>query len=465
MRRWPRPDWRLSFCEKPTDVLSQVHETHGGGPPARPLLKANAMGAMSQLKDPFGLSGATLAGKYDVQGLIAETEFSVVYRAHHRIWRRPVAIKAFKAPMLTESARQQLLESFVAEGALLMDLSERGAAVCQARDVASVITEDGDWLPYLVLEWLEGEPLDAMLTRERALGGRPRTVAQVMKLLDPVAHALALAHARGIVHRDVKPGNVFILADAAIDGPGCKLIDFGGAKVAGMAGGPWREGIARQLFTPAYAAPEQFPSCPTGQAELGPTGPWTDVFAIALLFVEMVTGRKPREGDTISQLALSAWNADARPTPRTLGANVSDEVEGVLARALALRPPDRYANAGVFWSALVSAARAAHTAATVTLTIPLALSRRRHSSRHRWLVPALALLGAAAGGGLVVLEQLAVAPPSARAAASWSGLLAPATVVQVRPTPSGPGRLGSDDEPLSLTLSRPNDVFVMAARP
>src|ERR1700682_4630891 len=117
------------------------------------------IGAMTQLKDPFGLSGATLAGKYDVQWLVAETEFSVVYRAYHRIWRRPVAIKAFKAP---------LLESFVAEGALLMDLSERCAAVCQARDVASVITDSGDWLPYLVLEWLEGEAPDDNLARVQA---------------------------------------------------------------------------------------------------------------------------------------------------------------------------------------------------------------------------------------------------------------------------------------------------------
>jgi serine/threonine protein kinase len=399
---------------------------------------------MTQLKDPFGLSGTTLAGKYDVGELVAETEFSVVYRAHHRIWRRPVAIKAFKASMLPESARQQLLGSFVAEGALLMDLSERCTAVCQARDVASVITQNGDWLPYLVLEWLEGEPLDLILMRERASGATPRTVAQAMRLLDPIAQALALAHERGIVHCDVKPGNVFILADGAMNGLGCKLIDFGGAKVAGV-----------HLFTPGYAAPEQFLPPPGRQSALGATGPWTDVFALALVFVELLTGHRPRQGDTVADLALSAWNRDVRPTPRTLGATVSDGVEHAIARAVAVRPQDRYANARAFWSALGSAAVEDHAARGVALsfaearppsaevppTLPIALSRRRHSPRHRWVVPALALLGAAACGGIVELERLAVEPPTMQPATSGSGLPAPATVVFALPAPSDPSRL------------------------
>ncbi|MDP9034159.1 MAG: protein kinase, partial [Myxococcota bacterium] len=208
--------------------------------------------------DSLGLVGTALGGKYDVERLVAETELSLVYRATHRVWRRPVAIKAFKASGLGEAARQQLLESFVAEGALLMDLSERCAAICQARDVASVITARGDWIPYMVLEWLEGEPLDVMLMRERLARAQPRTSAAARRLLEPIAQALALAHERGIVHRDVKPGNVFVLADAGIDGACCKLLDFGIAKVASLSSAPSREGLGLQSFTPAYAAPEQF---------------------------------------------------------------------------------------------------------------------------------------------------------------------------------------------------------------
>jgi serine/threonine protein kinase len=365
--------------------------------------------------------------------LIAETDFSVVYRAYHRIWRRSVAIKAFKVPTLPDDERQQLLEAFVAEGALLMDLSERGASVCQARDVASVITKSGDWLPYLVLEWLEGETLDVLLMRERSCGSTPRTVAQAIRLLDPVAQALSLAHERGIVHRDIKPGNLFMLADATIDGSTCKLIDFGGAKIVDRIDGWQREGVVRQLFTPGYAAPEQFLPGPGRQGEPGATGPWTDVFALALVFVELVTGRAPRQGDTVAALALSAWNPEVRPTPRTLGANVSDEVEGVLARAVALGPRFRYANARAFWCAL-GAARDAH--ADVTPTISVTLSGRPHSPRISRVAPVLALLSVVAAG-TIVAEQVASGSLATQLVVC-SGVPAPATRVRLPSAPPAP---------------------------
>lgn len=396
-------------------------------------------GAMTSSKDPFGLAGTTLEGKYDVQGLVAETDFSVVYRAYHRIWRRPIAIKAFKVPTLAEDERQQWLEAFVTEGALLMDLSERGAAVCQARDVASVIAENGDWLPYLVLEWLEGETLDVMLERERACGTTPRTVTQAIRLLDPVAQALSLAHERGIVHRDVKPGNVFMLANAAIDGSACKLIDFGGAKVVGMVDGPQREGVVRQLFTPGYAAPEQFLPGAGRQGEPGATGPWTDVFALALVFVEIVTGRTPRQGDTVAAFALAAWNPEVRPTPRSLGANVSDDVERVIARAVALGPRFRYANARAFWSAL-------RGACDVTPTISVTVTRRRRPSRTRRVAPALVLLSAVAGGSIVA-EHAVGGPPSTWAGVS--GFPAPATRVQVPSASPAPDFRASPSQRMS----------------
>ena len=79
--------------------------------------------------DSLGLVGMNIAGKYRVEELVEETELSVVYRAVHRVLRRPVAIKAFKAGTLDDGARRRLLESFVREGALLMELSERCAAI------------------------------------------------------------------------------------------------------------------------------------------------------------------------------------------------------------------------------------------------------------------------------------------------------------------------------------------------
>src|ERR1700710_2041225 len=81
--------------------------------------------------DPLDLVGTTIAGKYDVEAVVASTALSVVYRATHRVWQRKVAIKAFTAPNLSDETRQELLASFVEEGRLLMDLSERCASICQ----------------------------------------------------------------------------------------------------------------------------------------------------------------------------------------------------------------------------------------------------------------------------------------------------------------------------------------------
>src|SRR6202035_2721727 len=97
-------------------------------------------------------------------------------------------------------------------------------------------------------------------------------------------------------------------------------------------------------FTPGYAAPEQYSS------EHGPIGPWTDVFALALVFLELVTGREPVPGVTLDELRARACDPVARPTPRTHHVHVGESVERVLGRALALRPQDRFAHAGDFWT-------------------------------------------------------------------------------------------------------------------
>ncbi len=309
--------------------------------------------------DPLGLVGEVIGGRYRVQALVEETALSVVYRAVHRVWQRPVAIKAFRAGHLDEEARARLLESFVREGRLLMELSERCAAICQARDVSSLTTPRGEWVPYMVLEWLEGESLDAMVTRERERGARPRSVPEAICLLDPVARALALAHERGITHRDVKPGNVFVLSG------GCKLLDFGVATVA-------HEVVSEsdgRSFTPAYGAPEQFSD------DHGTAGPWTDVFALGLVLVELVVGRDPLGSGSIREMMLRSCDPAVRPTPRALGVSVHDGVERVLARALAVRPEDRFANVGELWAALKQAAPSPWADHSGTIPIPLVRPR------------------------------------------------------------------------------------------
>jgi len=113
------------------------------------------------MQDPLGLVGQRIDEKYQIESVVGEGGFAVVYRAQHLIFKRPVAIKAFRAMSdFGVEQRERLLNDFIQEGALLADLSERSAAIIQARDVGTLTTPSGDWVPYMVLEWLDGAPLD-----------------------------------------------------------------------------------------------------------------------------------------------------------------------------------------------------------------------------------------------------------------------------------------------------------------
>ncbi len=309
---------------------------------------------MPDPNDPLDLVGTTVAEKYSVESVVGEGGFAIVYRATHLLWKRPVALKVFNAlfdaPVET---REKLRDDFVREGALLAELSEQSAAICQARDVGMLNVRGRD-VPFMVLEWLEGASLDAVLVDEVARNLPPRSLEATMALIEPAALALGLAHARGIAHRDVKPANVFVVGDPRAERPTVKLLDFGIAKVvqdAEKTGGAFAKTRGELTsFTPAYGAPEQF------ARSYGATGPWTDVFALALVVAEVLTGKAPLDGDTLSQIAFASTNEMRRPTPRSMGALVTDEVEAVFARAVAVKPTDRYPDAGAFWSALRAAA-------------------------------------------------------------------------------------------------------------
>ncbi|AKV03114.1 Adenylate cyclase [Labilithrix luteola] len=304
--------------------------------------------------DALQLVGTTIADKYAIEAVVGQGGFATVYRATHVLWKRPVAVKVFTAlgEVGTEQ-RQRLLDDFIQEGALLAELSERSTAICQARDVGMFTSSKGENVPYMVLEWLEGKPLEALVEEERQQGLPLRTLDQTMRLLEPVAEALALAHKKGIAHRDVKPANVFVLGDPATlagntDSAGVKLLDFGIAKVVQDA---QKMGFGKTAghitsFTPLYGAPEQF------NRGYGATGPWTDVFALALVLAEVLSGREPMSGDNLMQLAFAASDPQRRPTPRTLGVTISDALEAVFLRAVAVRIEERFQTAGDFWTAL-----------------------------------------------------------------------------------------------------------------
>jgi formylglycine-generating enzyme required for sulfatase activity len=302
-------------------------------------------------RDPLRIVGTLVAEKYRIEKLVGEGGFALVYRAVHTIWNKPVAIKFFNglssAPL---DQRAHFQQAFIQEGALLTELSSHTAAIVQARDVGTYTSPDGQWMPYMVLEWLEGFALDELLEREKRAGLGPWTLAEVLGLLGQVAAALDVAHGKGIAHRDIKPPNLFVLgSDERNPAAAVKVLDFGVAKLMSdnteLKAALAKTGMGVTSFTPQYGAPEQF------SRSYGATGPWTDVFALALVAVEMLAGKPPLEGDDLVQLGFAAGNPARRPTPRTLGLAVPDAVESVFARALAVRPEERYARAGEFWAA------------------------------------------------------------------------------------------------------------------
>jgi formylglycine-generating enzyme required for sulfatase activity/serine/threonine protein kinase len=445
--------------------------------------------------DSLQLIGRTIADKYSVEAVVGEGGFATVYRAMHVIWKRPVALKVFKAMTeFSEEHRRRLLEEFVQEGALLADLSARSAAIVQARDIGMLETPRGEHIPYMVLEWLEGATLESVVADERVRGVAPRSIEEAVRLLDPAAEALALAHRKGVAHRDVKPGNVFVLGDPRGDHT-LKLLDFGIAKVVSdaqkMAGTFTKTSGQVTSFTPAYGAPEQF------SRTHGATGPWTDVFALALIAVELVTGRDPLDGNDFLQLAVSSASPDRRPTPRSLGVSVSDAVERVFAKALAVKPMDRWASAGEFWNALRQAltmdpmrgmtdpspvhitgpAAAASVANAPTIAVggvspavtttgsPTATSPQRAPSGRRGLLVGLGGLAVAGTSAALWLGRgsshaTPAASPGPAAAAGLASL--PSAASGATPSPSGGGAAGARSCPEGM-IRIPGGSFFMGS--
>ncbi len=297
--------------------------------------------------DPYKLVGMRVADKYTIEAVIDRGGYGLVYRAFHEILGVPVALKFYtglaQAPV---DKQNELLDRFAQEGGLLSSLSTRSASIVQARDIGKLVTEDGVTMPYLVLEWLDGESLEKILHhKESPARGRKHEWMEAFYLLDGVARALAVAHAAGVAHRDIKPGNFFVLGNDLQPGVMLKLLDFGIAKVM-----PADKGVTQgQLseFTPMYGAPEQF------DRQHGATGPWTDVYGFALVMLEVLRGgQRVFGGKEFMALAIACQDVNNRPTPRALGIETSDAVEAVFGQALAVKVSDRFEHMAAFWNAL-----------------------------------------------------------------------------------------------------------------
>jgi serine/threonine protein kinase len=372
-------------------------------------MTAESLSETTSGRDRYKLLGVLLAGKYRVLEVVGMGGFGIVYRGEHAAFDEPIAIKCLEVPRgISDDDKRQLMKRLAEEGALLHRLSKRSAAIVQALDVGEVEAPSGDWLPYLVLEWLDGETLAQHLAARRVRQAGPMPIREAIALLEPAARALAVAHGMGVAHRDIKPENLLFA------GGELKVLDFGIAKVvagATFTAAPAATEQRRSAFTPSYGAPEQF------NKRLGATGPWTDVFALALVLVEMVVGERALRGDDVNELYVAATDRRERPTPRAHGIEVGEAFERVIERALSVDPTDRFADAGALLEALrMSLAGDDDAAAGEDLSDTSDFVARNWAIESRPPVDSSAPTVSAPPGPLEATSQPASAPESSTAA-------------------------------------------------
>ena len=272
---------------------------------------------------PVAEPGDSLVGRrvgpYLIEQHVGDGGMGSVYQAlREGAYRQRVAVKVIRPGLASDEA----LGRFRTERQVLAELAH--PHIARLLDGGS--TDDGR--PYFVMEFIDGQPLDTYCERHR-LG-----TAERVRLLLAVCAAVEYAHARGVVHRDLKPDNVLVTADGVP-----RVTDFGLAKrlEGGEAGaGPTRSGAI--LGTPSYMAPEQ------AAGKRATVGPATDVYALGAILYELLTGRPPFLAETPLDTLLLVLEAEPVP-PGRLRPKLPRDLETICLKCLHKEPGRRYASA------------------------------------------------------------------------------------------------------------------------
>lgn len=316
--------------------------------------------------DDFGLVGQTI-DQLRFDQVVDGGGFGLVYRATHMGLSESVAVKCLKIDRSVDDAlTESFFQRFKDETRILYRLSQGSLDIVRGISSGTLRSpKTGEDIPYMVLEWLDGHTLAHEL-RARAMAGKPYSVAEALDVLAPAFSALAYAHSQGIVHRDIKPGNLFM--SLARDGKTrMKVLDFGLAKIfeptLGVAPSvQTMKGVA--LCSPSYGAPEQFVK------RFGPIGPWTDVYALALVTLELLSLRKARHADTLVEgLAKAIAKETASPTAESLGVTLAPTVALVLERAVSRETNVRPLDAARFQRELLDGLAAADNTSSLAATM------------------------------------------------------------------------------------------------
>src|SRR3954454_23000252 len=273
-----------------------------------------------------------LAGRYRLVERLRAGGVSVVWRGFDEVLGRQVAVKVLPPSTSADPSFRRRLR---AEAQAAARLSH--PHITNVYDYGEATTVDGEPVPYVVMELIDGESLAAVLARVRRL---PWQAA--VRITSEVGAALAAAHARGIVHRDVTPANVMLTQT------GAKVVDFG---ISALIGENDIDPDGSLLGTPAYLAPERL--------EGGQVSPATDVYAVGLLIYRTLIGQLPWDVGTTTALLRAHQYTEPEPLPAVEG--LPSAVSALIARCLEKRPADR-----------PSSAELAHVLGTVSAGVPAA---------------------------------------------------------------------------------------------
>ncbi len=284
--------------------------------------------------------GSTFGGRYRLDELLGQGGMATIYRATDTQLGREVAIKLLRPEYLRDP-------DF---GSRFRQEAQNAASLSHPNVVTVYDYGEDPSGPYIVMEYVDGEDLATILRRNG-----PLPPAQAARVTAAAARALQAAHARGIVHRDVKPGNVLIARDGRV-----KVVDFGIARAIAEA----------QLTLPGttlgsvhYFSPEQA----RGESATASS----DVYALGIVLFEALTGSRPWEGDSAAQVALARLSGPV-PDPTLIRPSLPPDLAAIDRKAMAMAPEDRFASAGAMADALERTSGAAGMAAAATAVNPVA---------------------------------------------------------------------------------------------
>lgn len=305
------------------------------------------------ITEPLELLQEALAGRYVIERELGRGGMAIVYLATDLKHGRHVAVKVLRPELAMSVGVARFLREIRIEARL------------QHPNIVSLLDSgQAGELPYYVMTYLEGESLRDRLRRERQLG-----IEEALRITREIGDALSYAHGQGVIHRDIKPGNILLTREHAC------LTDLGIARAVAAAGGEQLTQTGLAVGTPDYMSPEQ------GTGDPG-SDPRSDLYSLSCVLYEMLAGEPPFTGRT-PQAVIARHLSEPPPPLRVVRPSVSLPVQIAIERALAKVPADRFASINQFLEALEGRG---------TISLPL----RRNALRKYGAVAAGILLAVAA---------------------------------------------------------------------